>query len=175
MISNHTIDALLERRSIRAFRPEQISEEELADLLYTAKFAPSTMGLQERHFTVIQNKQLIQDIIAAALRNGADFGSSENPFYNAPTVIVFSAKEASSTGIEDAALAAMNLMIAAHAYGMGTCYIGSVTQGLRDKSIMERLKLPEGYLPVNCISVGYPSEHAPAPIERRTDDVSYVR
>jgi nitroreductase len=175
VILNHTIEALLDRRSIREFRPEQISEEELTDILYTAKFAPSTMGLQERHFTVIQNKQLLADIVSAALRQGADFSPTDHPFYHAPTVIVFSAKEASSTGTEDAALAAMNLMIAAQAYGLGTCYIGSVIQGLRDKSIMERLKLPEGYLPVNCISVGYPSEHAPAPDERRTDDVSYVR
>jgi nitroreductase len=175
VILNHTIEALLERRSIRAFRSEQISEEELTDILHTAKFAPSTMGLQERHFTVIQNKQLITDILSAAVENGAQFEPTHHPFYNAPTVIVLSAKESSKYGREDAAFAGMNLMIAAHAYGLGTCYIASVIAGLQDEGIMKRFKLPKGYVPTGCICVGYPSEHAPSPKERRTDDVSYVR
>ena len=82
MILNHTIEALLDRRSIRAFRSEQISEEELTDILYTAKFAPSAMGLQARHFTVIQNKQLISDIVSSAVRNGATFVQGHTPFYS---------------------------------------------------------------------------------------------
>jgi len=175
VILNHTIEALLDRRSIRAFRSEQISEEELTDILYTAKFAPSTMGLQARHFTVIQNKQLISDIVSSAVRNGATFVQGHTPFYNAPTVIVLSAPQSAKYGRDDAAFASMNVMLAAHAYGLGSCYIGSVLDGLRDETIAARLKLPEDYVPFGCLCVGYPSEHAPAPKERRTDDVSYVR
>ena len=114
MILNHTIEALLDRRSIRAFRSEQISEEELTDILYTAKFAPSTMGLQARHFTVIQNKQLISDIVSSAVRNGATFVQGHTPFYNAPTVIVLSAPQSAKYGRDDAAFASMNVMLAAH-------------------------------------------------------------
>lgn len=73
MILNHTIEALLDRRSVRAYRPEQISEEELTDILQAAKFAPSTKGLQKRHFTVIQNKKLIAEIVETAKKNGASF------------------------------------------------------------------------------------------------------
>lgn len=175
MILNHTIEALLDRRSIRAYRQEQISEEELTDILQTARFAPSALGLQARHFTVIQNKQLIADIVTATQKNGGTFVPGHTPFYNAPTVIVVSAPEAAKYGREDAACAAMSLMLSAHAYGLGTCFIGSVICGLRDEDIMKRLKLPEDYVPLGCLAVGYPLEHAPAPKERRKDDTSYIR
>lgn len=175
MILNHTIEALLDRRAIRAYRPEQISEEELTDMLQTARFAPSAMGLQARHFTVIQNKQLIADIVAATKKNGGTFVPGHIPFYNAPTVIVLSAPESSKYGREDVACAIMSLMLAAHAYGLGTCYICSVLCGLCDEDIMKRLKLPDRHIPLGCISVGYPLEHAPAPKERRADDTNYIR
>lgn len=175
MILNHTIEAMLERRAVRSYRSEQISEEELTDILQTARFAPSTMGLQGRHFTVIQNKQLIADIVDTAVKNGAKFLPGHTPFYQAPTVIVVSAPENAKYNREDAACAIMNLMLAAHAYGLGSCYICSVLPGLRDEELVKRLKLPQGYVPFGCISVGYPKEHAPAPKERRTDDTNYIR
>ena len=62
MILNHTVEALMERRSIRSYRSEQISEEELTDVLKAGKYAPSAMGRQARHFTVIQNKGLLSDV-----------------------------------------------------------------------------------------------------------------
>ena len=85
MILNHTVEALMERRSIRSYRSEQVSEEELTDILKTGKYAPSAMGRQARHFTVIQNKALLADI-RAAMQDATD-----DPFYGAPTVIVLSA------------------------------------------------------------------------------------
>ena len=75
MILNHTVEALMERRSIRSYRSEQISEEELTDVLKAGKYAPSAMGRQARHFTVIQNKGLLSDICAAMQ------GAIEDPFY----------------------------------------------------------------------------------------------
>ncbi|HEX3039183.1 MAG TPA: nitroreductase [Caproiciproducens sp.] len=175
MILNHTIEALLDRRTIRAFRTEQISEEELTDILQAARFAPSSMGMQARHFTVVQDKKLIADIVTATVKNGGKFVPGHTPFYNAPTVIVLSAPESSKYNREDAACAVMNVMLAAHAYNLGTCYICSVLCGLRDEDIMKRLRLPENYIPLGCVALGYPAENAPAPKERRTDDINYVR
>jgi len=175
VILNHTIEALLDRRAVRAYRPEQISEEELTDILLAAKFAPSTMGMQARHFTVIQNKQLLADIVSVAVENGAKFVPGHVPFYSAPTVIVLSAPESAKYNRVDCSCAIMNIMLAAQAYGLGSCYICSVNDGLRDERIMKRLKLPDQCIPFGCVTVGYPSENAPAPKERRDDDISYVR
>nr|WP_319488631.1 nitroreductase [uncultured Caproiciproducens sp.] len=175
MSLNHTMEALLNRRTIRAYRLEQISEEELAEILHAAKYAPSSHGSQARHFTVVQNKQLINDMVSAALKNGAKFTPTHVPFYDAPTVIILSAPQASLCGREDCACAIMNIMVSAHEYGIGTCYICSALPGLRDEEIMKRLKLPANYLPYGCVVVGYPNENSPAPKERRSDDINFVR
>lgn len=177
MITNHTIDALLERRSVRAYRAEQISDEELSDILLTARYAPSSMGQQARHITVIQNKKLLNDIIAETKKigeqNGRTFAPDYTPFYNAPTVIAFSAPQVAKYGREDVACAIMNLMTAAHAYGLGTCYIGSAT-GLGAPEIVEQLHLPAGYVPFGCVTVGYPLNMPPAAAPRREDDINYI-
>lgn len=177
MIFNHAIDTLLERRSIRAYRPEQISEEELSDILMAARFAPSSYGKQERHMTVIQNKKFLAEILTATERDKFQSGTSEttqsDPFYNAPTVIVFSAPQKNIYAHEDAAFAAMNLMTAAHAYGLGSCYIGSAS-GLNDPEILKRLNLPDGYTPIGCVTVGYAAENAPPVKPRRENDINYI-
>lgn len=178
MISNHIMDALLERRSVRSYRSEQISEEELSDILLAAKFAPSAMGQQARHMTVIQDKKLLDEIVAATEKifeqTGGKFVPGHTPFYNAPTVIVFSAPKEAKFGHEDAACAIMNLMTAAYAYGLGTCYIGSAV-GLGSPEIMEQLGLPENYVPLGCVTVGYAKENPAAPAPRREDDINYIR
>lgn len=177
MITNHTMDALLERRSVRAYRPEQISDEELSDILLAAKYAPSSMGQQARHMTVIQNKKLLDEIIAAnqkiTERAGKHSAPGYTPFYDAPTVIVFSAPKDAKHGLEDVACAIMNLMIAAHVYDLGTCYIGSAV-GVGAPEILEQLNLPQGYFPVGCVTVGYALEMPPVPAPRRKDDINYI-
>ena len=178
MILNHTIEALMERRSVREYRAEQISDEELSDILVAAKFAPSSYGNQERHMTVIQNKKFLEEIVKATEREnertGKQFAPGHRPFYNAPTVIVFSAPENSEYAHEDVAFAGLNLMTAAFVYGLGTCYIGSLASGLRAPEIMRQLDLPEGYVPIGCVAVGYASEHPPEAKPRREDDVNYI-
>ena len=177
MITNHTIDALLERRSVRAYRSEQISDEELSDVLLTARYAPSSMDQQARHMTVIQNKKLLNDVLAATQKifeqTGGGFAPGHTPFYNAPTVIVFSAPKSARFGHEDVACAIMNLMTAAHAYGLATCYIGSAV-GFGAPEIMEQLHLPQGYIPLGCVTVGYPLEMPPAAAPRRENDINYI-
>lgn len=178
MILNQTIEALMGRRSVREYRAEQISDEELSDILVAAKFAPSSYGKQDRHMTVIQNKKFLEEIVKATEREnertGKQFAPGHRPFYNAPTVVVFSAPENNEYAHEDAAFASLNLMTAAFAYGLGSCYIGSLASGLRSPEIMKQLGLPEGFVPVGCVAVGYASEHPPEAKPRREDDVNYI-
>ena len=62
MLTNDVIDGLLARRSVRSYQPDLISDEELDSLLTAARYAPSAMGRQERHFTVVTNKTLLKEI-----------------------------------------------------------------------------------------------------------------
>lgn len=167
-------DILLSRRTIRAFRPDAVPAETMRRLILAAKYAPTAMGMQDRHFTVLNNRAVMDDIVAAAVKNGAGFVPGHTPFYNAPTVVVVSAPEHAKYGRENAACAIENLLLAAHALGLGTCYICSVLPGLRDPEIRNELRLPAGYVPLGCVSVGYPAQTAPEPKPRREDDVTVI-
>lgn len=171
---NELYEMLLKRRTIRSFRSDVIPKEIMEKLIFVAKFAPTAIGLQDRHFTVVNNRAVMDDILAAAVKNGATFLPGHTPFYNAPTVVVFSAPEKSKYGRENAACAIENLMLAACSFGLGTCYICSVLPGLCDAAVMRELKLPENYVPLGCVSVGYSAEKAPEPKSRRTDDVTIL-
>ena len=62
MLTNDTIDLLLSRRSVRAYKPDSISEEEMNSLLTAARYAPSAMGKQERFFSVVTDPKLLEEI-----------------------------------------------------------------------------------------------------------------
>lgn len=171
---NEFYDMLLKRRTIRSFRQDVIPKEVMEKLLLAAKFAPTAIGLQDRHFTVVNNRTVMDEILAAAVKNGATFLPGHTPFYNAPTIVVFSAPEKSKYGRENAACAIENLMLAACSFGLGACYICSVLPGLCDETVKKELKLPVNYVPLGCVSIGYPAEKTPEPKPRRTDDITMI-
>lgn len=166
---------LLTRRTVRAYQPKPVPEEIMADLLKVAKYSPSGMGLQNRHFTVIENQKLLSEIVAATVRHGGKFVPGHTPFYNAPAVLVVSAPKEFAYNREDAACAVMGFLLAAHAYGIATCYICSVIPGLNDPTILKKLELPEGYVPLGSVAFGYAEGNIPAPKARRTDDITFLR
>ncbi len=168
-------ELLLKRRSIRSFKDEEIPEGTMQKVLTAGRYAPSALGLQNRFFSVVQSRSLMKKIIAVAEKNGAAYISGHVPFYNAPDVIVVSAPEDFRYNREDAACVIENLMLAACALGLGSCYLCSVLPGLRDPEIMKELKLPHGYVPCGCACVGYPAVPVPAPKSRRKDDTVFLR
>ena len=177
-MKQEVIDSLLARRSIRAYREEQIPEDVLQTLLRVAKHAPSAMGEQARHFTVVQDPDIIRQMTKATLEQFAKLGREpmrpNMPFYLAPTVLVLSAPKEAAWGHADVACAIMNFMQAAQAYGIGTCYIGAAL-GIHRPEIQKLLQIPQGYEPLACVTAGYAAEE-PAPSKpRREDDVTYLR
>ncbi len=171
---NDSYEMLLKRRTIRAFRPDAIPDETLKKILTAGKYAPSAMGMQNRHFTVIRNQDLLKDIVTATEQNGGKFRPGHTPFYGAPCVIVLSAPVSFALNREDAACALQNILLASYALGLGSCYICSVLPGLRDPAILARLSLPAGYAPYGCVSLGFPAEEAAEPKPRRTDDITFL-
>lgn len=174
ILSDKKIDLLLTRRSIRTYKSDNIPDETLKRILSAAKYAPSAMGLQNRFFTIVKNQEFLQEIINATKKSGSEFLPGHTPFYNAPAVIIVSAPKDFKYNREDTACAIMNIMLAAHAYGLGSCYICSVLPGLNDKYITEKLGLPDGYNPYGCVCIGYSNEKSPEPKPRRTDDIKCI-
>ena len=165
MLTNAVIQEILSRRSVRSYQPELISEEEMESLITAAQYAPSAMGRQERHFTVVTNAELLCEIQKA---------SDGEPFYDAPAAVIVSVPPENAYGLEDAACAIMNLMTAAHSMGISTCYIGSAT-GTKKTEIMRKLQIPEGYVPAASVIIGYAKEAPDEPAPRRADSVTWIK
>jgi nitroreductase len=176
------------RRSIRGFSDEQIKQEELDVILEAGMYAPSAAGKQAWHFTVIQDQQILDEISLEAKRiyrsSNVEFlrhlGLNEqfHAFFHAPTVVVISGEVNSIAPNSDCAVAAQNIMLAAEAMQIGSCWIsaaGVIAQTDNGKKIIEKLGLPEGYAPFNSIALGYKKAERHETPPRREGVVNYLR
>lgn len=174
-MENESIKTLLTRRSVRKFKPDHISEEEMEIILEAGKYAPTGRGTQGTKFVVVRN-QAVRDKLSAM--NAEILGSDGDPFYGAPDVIaVFANSAASGTWVEDGALALGNLMNAAHALGIGSCWIHRARQTFdspEGRAMATAWGLPEGYEGVGYCILGYADCAAPQPKPRKDDFVIYV-
>ena len=120
-MTNPTLETLKTRRSCRAYKPQQISEEELSAVLEAGTYAPTAMGLQSPKIVVIQDPEtraLLSRMNAAVMgREGAD------PMYGAPTYLLVLADANRPTAQQDGSLVMGNLMNAAASIGLGSCWI----------------------------------------------------
>ena len=109
---NQTLQDLKTRRSCRRYRPEQIKESELEQILEAGVFAPTGMGMQSPKIVVVQDKETIEEL---SKMNAKIMGVTSDPFYGAPTVLIVLADKNRNTYLEDGSLVMGNLMNAAHA------------------------------------------------------------
>jgi nitroreductase len=158
-MGNPVLEAISERRSIRAYKPDQIKKEELEILLKAAQEAPSAANQQPWHYSVLQNAELIAEIQEEALKQMKEEG--KEIFYKAPTAIFISCDPASRWGRHDVGITAENICLAAHAIGLGTVMLGRpepAFTGPKGDHFAKLLKFPEGYKFAVAISVGYPAK-----------------
>ena len=153
---------LLERRSIRAYKPEQISEDELQSVLKAGLLAPSAMNRQPTAMLVVQDK----DTIALLSKLTAKvMGKDIDPFYGAPTVIVVLADRNVPTYIEDGALVLGNLMNAANAIGLGSCWVNrakEVFEMPEAREILRKAGIGDEYIGIGHCILGYVCGDKPA-------------
>ena len=117
---NETIKILLERRSVRGYKEDLVPEEVLNEILEAGEYAPSGMGQQGTLMVVTQNPELVAKL---SKMNADVMGTESDPFYGAPTVVVVFADSNMPTCVENGSLVMGNLMNAAHALGVDSCWI----------------------------------------------------
>lgn len=127
-----TLTDLKTRRSCRKYTAEQVSEDALEAVLEAATYAPTGHGQQSPVMVVVQDSATVARLSAL---NAQVMGTNRDPFYGAPTAVVVFEDTSNSTGHEDACMVMANLLNAAHAVGLGSCWIN------RGKQMFE---LPEG-------------------------------
>jgi nitroreductase len=187
-IMNETLEVIRKRRSIRAFNPEQIKDEELKEIIDAAIYAPSATNKQPWHFTVIQNKDIIDDLNKSFKELAKDaesdyvrrVGINENfhVFYNAPTVILVSGDENNHYAAVDCAAAMENMLLAAEAQGIGSCWIGFIAYLLNHeegKEYLKKLGIPEGYRQLHAVALGYKKINRSIAPARKENTVNYIK
>ena len=171
---NDTIRNLKERRSVRAYREEQISEEQLQTILEAGTYAPSGMGKQSAVMVAIQDKETIAKL---SKLNAAVMGAEMDPFYCAPTVVAVLADRSSFTWFEDGCLVMGNLMNAAYAVGVDSCWIHRAKEVFASEEGQAMLKawgIEGDYVGIgNCI-LGYRSGDLPEAKPRKKNYIYRV-
>ena len=163
--------AISGRRSTREYTTEAVDEKIIRRLINAAIQAPSAVNQQPWTFTVIRDQELLDRIsreakayMLATMAAGPHSGhfdallTDENfqIFYHAPVLVLISGKVPGQWIVEDCSLAAENLMLAAYAEGLGSCWIGFAQGFFSTPDGKKSLGLPAEWAPVAPIIVGYP-------------------
>lgn len=168
------IKAIYERRAVRQYTGQQVPRLALLNLIEAAIQAPSAVNQQPWAFSVFQGRDRLKSYSDQAKQHFLAMftsapGLSEevtrmlqdpgyNIFYNADAVVVIWAKSGGLNPAEDCCLAAQNLMLAAHASGLGSCPIGFARPWLNLPEVKQELAIPEEYSAVFPVIVGWPME-----------------
>ncbi|ATW26355.1 nitroreductase family protein [Candidatus Formimonas warabiya] len=179
------LEAIAKRKSVRAYLKEQISDEVLAKIIDAGQCPPNAGAYQ---ISVLQNPALLKklnDLAADAMRNsGNEFLMSRvaipgyQPLYAAPTAILLSAPAGNPYSAANTALAAENMILAATALDLGSCYLITPTlafAGDKTGELAKEAGIPEGYTVFCAVILGHAAENDfSAPREKR-GTVNYVK
>ena len=167
------LEIIRTRRSCRSYKPEQITDEQLNVVLEAGTYAPTSRGLQSPFIVAVQNDALKERL---AKMNAEVMGVTTNPYYDAPTYVLVFVPEDAPNGVQDASLVLENMMLAAHAQGLGSCWIHREREMFateEGKGLMRQWGLPEGLIGIGALSVGYP-DGEPSPAKPRKEGYARV-
>lgn len=168
------LNVLKTRRAIRSYE-SRIPERELIDkVLEAGTYAPTGMGQQSPIIVAVTNQEL-RDRLS---RMNADImGQDTDPFYGVPVVLIVLADKNIPTYLYDGSLVMGNLLNAAHAVGLGSCWIHRAKEMFESdegKALLKEWGIEGDYEGIgNCI-IGYPAQGSPAPKARKTDYIHYI-
>lgn len=175
-MENKVIDSLVSRRSIRSYRPEQIRDEELEAILKAGTYAASGRNRQSAIMIAVQDAQTVALL---SKMNAEIMGSNIDPFYGAPTVIIVLADKTVPTHFEDGCLVMGNLMNAAYAVGVDSCWIHRAREEFESeegKALLREwgVENAENYVGIGHCILGYRDCEYPAPIPRKENYIYKV-
>lgn len=193
---NDVIQTILHRRSIRRFEDKQIEEKTLDAILQAGLYAPSAGGRQDVIFAVCQDKIINERLGKIKRANSnprmarkgnyiskdqpsiADDPKLTNAFYHAPTVITLFAPKHFLFAVDDCAVAAENMMLAADSLGVGSCYIGQGWTAFDDpygQEILQKWQIRGDYYAVMQLLLGYPREGDKHPVSKARKEGRILR
>ncbi|MBO4856377.1 MAG: nitroreductase [Bacilli bacterium] len=176
-MDNEVIKALISRRSIRKYKTQQITDEELKQVLEAGIYAPTGKGTQSPLIIAVQNQE---DIALINRLSSGIMGRDGLAYYGAPTIILVFYTELAMTdyiGILDASAACTNMLNAAHALGLGSCWIHrckEVFETEEGKALLKKWGVNEKVVGVASMALGYP-DMEPFTKPRREGQVKIIK
>ncbi len=185
------MNSLLDRRSVRSYKPDTLPREVLEKIVAAGKLAPSAMNKQPYHITVVTSPEKLEKISGLAQREMLSNpelpphirerveAPGFNGIYHAPAMILVSCDDSMGQSDRDAALVCENLMIAARSFDVGSCWLGAYGNVWKLEGVPEfmhsEIGIPDGYTLYAGIVFGYPEGGFPTTERvRRTDNVNWV-
>ena len=173
---NEIIRAMEERRSIRSFKPEMPPKDVLQQIVEAGLYAASGKGQQAAIVVAVTNKAL-RDKLAEENRRIAGAPEGSDPFYGAPAVLVVLGRKDWPTHVYDGSLVMGNLLLAAHALGLGSIWIHRAKEEFEEPEYQQLLKdlgVEGEWEGIGHCAVGYLNGEAPAPAPRKPGRVFWA-
>ena len=173
---NECYESLLNRRSVRKYKAEIPPKEEIEKIIQAGLYAASGKGLQSSVVVAITNREL-RDRLMEMNRVIGGWKEGFDPFYGAPALLIVLSDRGDYNHVPDGALVMGNMMNAAHALGLGSCWINRARQEFETeegKAILKSLGIEGDYEGIGHLIVGYPDGDAPKPAPRKPGRVYWA-
>ena len=158
---------LLTRRSVRQYKEDPIPQDVLERIVEAGTYAATGMGKQSPIIVAVTNRALRDRL---SRMNAAVMGGSGDPFYGAPVVLVVLADKSIGTHVYDGSLVMGNLMLAAHAEGVSSCWIHRAKEEFESeegRQILRDLGIEGDYEGIGHCILGYADCEEPQPKPRK--------
>ena len=168
------LEAMKTRRSCRKYKPDMVPDDLLRQIAEAGTYAASGMGRQPSLIVVVKDK-VTRDHLSAM--NARIMGVNSDPFYGAPVCMVVLADKARPTYVYDGSLVIGNMMLAAHALGLGSCWIHRAREEFESdegKALLRAWGIEGDYEGIGHCIVGYAAAEAAKAAPRKPDYVRFV-
>ena len=174
-MNQEALKVMKERRSCRSYKPEQISQEALQAVVEAGTWAATGVGKQSPVIVAIQDPDTISVL---SKMNAKIMGVDFDPFYGAPTVLVVLADKSAPTYLQDGCSVMGNLLNAAEAAGLGSCWVHRAKEEFESeegKALLAKWGIQGDYEGIGHCVLGYWNGEKPAPAARKDNYVYYVK
>ena len=173
-MENDFLTLIRTRRSIRAYKPDTVPADVLARVLEAGTYAPSAMGKQSATIVAVETKAYRDRLTKL---NAAVIGKDVDPYYGAPVIVVVLGDGESANYLADGSCVLENLMLAAHAEGLGTVWVNrerEIFDSPDGKALLRDWGLPETLRGVGAVALGYAAGPAPEAAPRKENYIVHV-
>ena len=156
------LEAMMSRKSVRSYTDQMVSDADIEKVLKAGQYAANGRGRMATKFVVVKNREIRDEL---SKMNADIKGTTSDPFYGAPVVIWVLADRNVHTYVEDGSLAIGNMLLEAHALGLGACWIHRAKEEFEQaefKSLLKELGVEGDFEGIGHCILGYPDQEAQA-------------